>query len=166
MFQPGDKNFIRNVGVAWIVLYILFLFMFSATTHAAEYRLLNAEKLEIDYSKLDSNNRDPYAMHYTGKWKDRAALKLRVGVLESLYWDNNIHVESINTDTVKTVGWEWEVGLRVSKYFTLFQHHHSKHIMDETSQLPSNRSNKFPVEDSYGIKFIIVEETQGRSIFK
>lgn len=119
--------------------------------------------MDLEYSKLNPNNRDPYAPEYTGRWKDRAALKWDISVFEFLYWRNNVHTEMIDTGQVKTVGWEWEAGLPLGKYFEVEHHHHSRHIMDEPEQQRYNypdSGSQFPVEDSFllRIKFINKEK--------
>lgn len=154
--------------------YILLFLVFATTAYADpqmssekdRFRLFQAEKLEIKYSKLDPNDRDPMAPQYTGRWANRASLLWRVSVLESLYWDNDVHTETIDSGQVKTVGWHWEAGFRLNKYMTVFEEHHSRHVMDEPDNqaFPTN-NNQFPVENSYGIKLIIIDEKTGKSVF-
>ena len=133
---------------------LLILFVLDSSCYAAEWRLLDAEKVDLEYSKLDPNNRDPYAPDFTGKWRERVALKFDLNLLRrgdyGFFWNNNAHTETIDTGAVKTVGWEWELGLQLGKYASIFHHHHSRHIMDEGPQRDAynGKSNQFPVEDS------------------
>lgn len=120
---------------------------------ASEYRLLDIDKFDIEYTKLNPSSRDPYAPQYTGLWKERAALKWDVSVLGFAYWRNNVHTETIESGQVKTVGWEYEAGIPVTGHFELFWHHHSRHIMDEPPQVNyTDSANQFPVEDGVGIR--------------
>lgn len=139
-----------------LMLSLFVIVALSEEAYSREYRLLDVDKLDLEYTKLNSTNRDPYAPDYTGRWGERAALKFNLNVLHYLYWDNNIHTETIDTGQVKTVGWEWEAGVRIWKYFDVFHHHHSRHIMDEPAQrdykYPDTRT-QFPVEDGVGIRF-------------
>lgn len=121
-----------------------------------EYHLLDADRLDIEYNRLDKEMRDPYAPEYTGRWRDRAAVKFDISILDYVYWRNNVHTETIDTGQVKTVGWEWEAGFPVTKYLEVYHHHHSRHIMDENPQTSYNypgTNTQFPVEDEYGIRF-------------
>lgn len=135
------------------LMAVLILFSTSIAS-AGEYKLLSADRLDVEYTKLMPNNRDPYAPQYTGHWRDRAALKWDISVLGRAYWNNNTHTEMIDTGQVKTVGWEWEAGFHVWKHLDVYKYHHSRHIMDEEPQTSSGDiiTNSFPVEDSYGIR--------------
>lgn len=121
-------------------------------------RVLDVEKVDLEYSKLNPANRDPYAPDLTGKWRERVALKFDLNLARyngyGLFWDNNVHTETIDSGAVKTVGWEWELGMSLGKYADIFHHHHSKHIMDEKPQRDAynGKSNQFPVEDSLVIR--------------
>lgn len=162
MFQPEDKNFKLHVGVTWLCLFMLF---YTCTAKADEWKLLDVEKLDVVYSKLDKKNRDPYAPTYTNRWNDRASLQWRVSILSRVYWDNDCHVETIDTGAVKTVGWHWDAGVRINKYFSVFQEHHSRHIMEETPEKRNEAGNQFPVENAVGLRVKLIEEKSGRSLF-
>ena len=122
--------------------------------NAGEWRLLETDKVDLEYSQLNPHNRDPYAPNFTGKWRERGALKWDLSIARyrdwGLFWNNNIHTETIDSGAVKTVGWEWELGIQLGKYADLFHHHHSRHIMDEKPQIDAynGKYNQFPVEDS------------------
>lgn len=144
----------------WMQSLVVIATLFN-TASAAEWRLLDVERLDVEYHKLNPNNRDPYAPDYTGKWADRAALKWDISILNYGYWRNNVHTETLQSGIVKTVGWEWEAGLSLGEYLEVFHYHHSRHIMDEPPQradhFPGAR-NQFPVEDSYGIRFKFIHK--------
>lgn len=171
MFQPDEPGGIRNIIRLWIFLFTTFYLMsLCSRAQGSEWKLIDVEKLDLRYSQMDPSTRDPYAPQYTGRWKDRSSLQWRLSVLNSLYWDNDCHVESIDNGTVKTVGWHWEAGIRLSKYFVIFQEHHSRHIMDESpSEIQSEAfqgTSKFPIENSFGIRFRLIEEHTNRGIFR
>jgi|LakMenEpi03Aug12_release.lakeMendotaPanAssembly.Ray.scaffolds.fasta_scaffold30464_19 hypothetical protein len=138
----------------------------EASSKWSNFRLLQLEKFDIKYAQFKAYSRDPYAPQYTGYWKDRAAIEWRINVLKSLYWDNNMHLETIDAKTVKTVGWHWELGLRLHKKLQIFHEHHSRHILDEPGLELYNGKNQFPVEDSFGIRIKLIDEKVGRGIFK
>lgn len=170
MFQPDEPNGIRNLAVAWLIVFLWSLLIFECVANAADkkqYRLLDVEKMEFRAAHMDPQSRDPYVPQYTDRWRERASLQWRVSVLESLYWDNDVHTETIDVGVVKTVGWHWELGLRINKYIAPFWEHHSRHVMDEKpDERFSGGRHQFPVEDSYGIRFKFVEEKIGSGIWK
>lgn len=136
------------------LITLLIIYLSSSSLQAREWRLLETEKVDLEYSQLNAYNRDPYAPDYTGRWRERVALKWDLSIVRykdwGFFWDNNMHTETIDSGAVKTVGWEWELGLQLGKYADLFHHHHSRHIMDEEPQRDAynGKSNQFPVEDS------------------
>lgn len=150
-----------NCFTASLTLLLLSTVARSEGLSKRNYRLLEVDRLDIEYHKLNASNRDPYAPDYTGRWKERAALKWDISVLGLAYWRNNTHTETIDTGAVKTVGWEWEAGVGITKYFELFHHHHSRHIMDEPAQRDyryTDTNTQFPVEDSFGIRIRFIHK--------
>jgi hypothetical protein len=151
---------------------LIILFALSSTAYSKSkskwdnFRLIELEKFDIKYAQFKPYTRDPIAPHYTGYWKDRAAFEWRINVLKAIYWDNNMHLETIDAKTVKTVGWHWELGIRLHKSVMLFHEHHSRHILDEPALELWNGKSQFPVEDSFGIRIKLIEEKVGRGIFK
>jgi hypothetical protein len=100
---------------------------------------------------MDPNSRDPYAPQYTGQWEQRAALDWDLSVWKYGYWRNELHTETAGR-VPKTVGWQWELGVQVGKHLDLFRAHHSRHIMDE----PGPTRDRFPVQDSYGVRIHLI----------
>ena len=144
-------------------MLIFSLLGFSIPTNAQEYRLMETELLEFEYAKLDKENRDPQAPQYTGRWKDRATLNWDSNLARvnqyKLYWNHNIHTETIDTGAVKSVGWEWRLGLDFGR-IAVFHHHHSRHVLDEkqTDTRYGQKNNTFPVEDSIVVKFKFIQK--------
>lgn len=133
----------------------LFLCLFISTNVTAkEYRLLEVEHFDMGYQEF-KNQRDPYVPDTTNM-KYRASTNFRLGLARTLYWDNNLHTEAVRSGTVKTVGWHWIMGVRLTKMIDLFQEHHSRHVVEEYRATKNGR-NTFPVEDSYGIRIIIID---------
>lgn len=131
----------------------------SSSIEASEFRLLDTDNLSLEYAQLSKHNRDPYLPQYTGRWKDRASIlwdSTLVGKDKySLYWKHNIHTETIDTGAVKSVGWEWRLGVTLGSKLELLHHHHSRHVMDERVDNPvyQGKGNQFPVEDSFVLRF-------------
>jgi hypothetical protein len=147
--------------------YLLALFLLCNTAYAqGNYSLFNVEKLEIKHAKMSPGNRDPYVPWYTGSWYTKSELEWRVSMLGPIYWDNNMHMEMINSTTVKTVGWQYELGVRILDSVSVYWGHHSRHVLDEPAPELYISGNQFPVEDSIGIRIKIMEEKVGRGLFK
>lgn len=128
---------------------------------ASNFQVMETEELQLEYAKLNPNNRDPYAPQYTGKWRERVSLLWDSNIVRyrnyRLVWNHNVHTETIDSGAVKTVGWEWWAGISLGRV-DILHHHHSRHIMDERVEHTyyGNKQNQFPVEDSIvvRIKFI------------
>ena len=93
----------------------LLLGLISVPVYANEYHLIDVDKLDIEYLKLNPNNRDSYAPQYTGSWNERAAIKWDVSFMGLIFWDNNVHMETVTGGVPKTVGWEFEAGVHLTK---------------------------------------------------
>ncbi len=155
MFQPSEKNGIRNAILLWIIVFLL---AYNCTAKSETLGFLETESLDLEYAKLDALNRDPIAPHYTGRWRDRVALEWESNLTRinsyKLFWHHRIHAETINSGAVKTTGWEWKLGLDLGRV-SVFHHHHSRHVLDERVEYPGygKKSNQFPVEDSLVVRF-------------
>ncbi len=114
-------------------------------------------------------NRDPLTpdidqSRYTG----RVAADFQLRILEVGYWQNRVHTEGTGAQ-LQTVGWHWELGIRLSDQVAIYHEHHSRHRMDSVGidANGDNRPDKFPVEDSYGIRLrFYVNDRPQRSIFE
>jgi hypothetical protein len=146
--------------------FLLFLaFLLPCEAFAGEYHLLNMEHFDMSYADF-RHQRDPYAMEYTDDWLYRAATNFRFNFMGALYWDNYVHMEAVDGGTPKTVGWHWTLGLRLHDNLDVFAEHHSRHVMeDERPRIDGH--NQFPVEDSYGIRFTVIEDSSSkRSVWR
>lgn len=117
-----------------------------------------------------SCNRDPLTPDIDcDKYVGRVQTNFNLRILEVFYWNNNVHTEGV-VAKVETVGWHWELGLHLLDNVDLFHEHHSRHRMDDTTPIDydgNGKPDKFPVEDSYGIKLIFYVNPQPhRSLFK
>jgi hypothetical protein len=118
---------------------------------------LKANALDLEYLRLKAKNRDPYAPEYTGQWREQIGLRWDISLLKYGFWNNRVHTETINPGgTVKTVGWQWELGIRLGNQVDIYHYHHSRHIMDQQAvggDRFNDSYNQFPVEDALGIRF-------------
>lgn len=133
----------------------------------AQYKLLDVDVVNMQFAQF-ACNRDPIIPELScNDWRGRAEINADLRVLEYLYWKNSIHGEGTNS-AFKTMGWHFELGINVSKYIDIFYEHHSRHVLDQGnathfSHDGMSRMTRFPVEDSYGVRFKFYENTKKRS---
>jgi hypothetical protein len=128
--------------------------------------------LDLDYFDFRAakfgDNRDPLTPDISPReYSGRLATEFQMRLLEVIYWKNYVHTEGTEAK-VQTVGWQWELGLRITDQISAFYEHHSRHRLDTSNpDLDQNlKPRKFPVEDSYGIRLRIYEtDKPTRSIF-
>jgi hypothetical protein len=82
-------------------------------------------------------------------------LNVNADILTYGFWENRVH--SMTDETVdgpgqfRVVGWNYRIGVHVSKYLDVYYEHFSRHLLDTTYP------TAFPVQDSFGIKLRIFE---------
>jgi hypothetical protein len=179
MSDIDDKHFLWAGTVCWITACLSMAFCYNAKMSKAEeaeksaymhyYSLgINALKLtkfDINQEKFKPGRRDPYAPEYDGDWNYRSSANFDVSLFTNIYWNNYVHTESTTSGSVKTVGWEWTGGIKLFPQVDLFTHHHSQHIM-ESFRPTKDGKNTFPIEDSFGVKFRIIDDCSKTSLFK
>lgn len=140
-----------------VILRGLALSLMACSAQAWSPKTIDVSKLNLRYQQFKAN-RDPMTPQYAQEdYAYRAALDFDIQVLEYAFWENTIHMETIKSGQVKTVGWHWIAGVRLGRYLDLIHEHHSRHVLDEpqSAQFPvdSTASSKhYPVEDSYGVR--------------
>lgn len=127
-------------------LLLALCMMLSTTALAAEWRLLDVDQASVSFMKFKAN-RDPQ-IYSEEHFRHRVQFDLGLQFLKYGFWKNNIHLET-NRSQVKTAGWEYDMGVHLGPYIDVFHHHHSRHVLDSDNDIPG----KFPVEDSYGVRF-------------
>lgn len=141
---------------------LLLLLLYGATSFAGP--------LAVDYLAVETStfqgNRDPYTPSTAAnEYKNRAALTWNVSLFGAAYWNNWCHTETTNGG-VKTVGWQWEGGLHILPWLDMYRAHHSRHIVEESSEVSwPGSAGRFPVEDSIGLRFVVVPHSTIRSLF-
>jgi hypothetical protein len=146
----------------------MFLVLLS-TTAQAQYRLLDVDHLDMEVAKFGCN-RDPIVPEIEcNDWRGRVSLNADLRLMEYAYFKNEIHGEGTDA-AFKTMGWHFELGLRLSKYIDVFYEHHSRHALDQGNATHISYDGrysikKFPVEDSYGLRFTFYESKRNRTTF-
>lgn len=139
----------------------------EGTSYAGSYKLVTLEKAEVTGAQY-LYNRDPQTPKYEPDAYDKyVEMQLAWNHLGVLFMENRLHLSSLKTGEVKTAGWQWAAGVQMSKEFSLLYMHHSQHILDEPQQVPGTRTNRFPVQDSWGLRMTIWEDKTSRNgLFK
>ena len=130
-------------------------------------RLFRLEKFRLVGEQFLSQ-REPMAPQYAPTaWDKYAAAEFDWNFMGFLFMENRTHLATLKTGQVKTAGWEWYTGLAIGAGVDLVYHHHSQHILDEEEQKGCQRSNCFPVKDSYGLRITVFEDAAARrGLFK
>ncbi len=154
----------RSKRFAFILCLLLSLVcIYLSQAQASDWKLLELKDATIEYKSffaggyrptLNGNgleNRQP------GK---EVILYLHTDIARYFFFNNRIHG---GTDEMKDtgaagqfrdVGWNFQFGVRPSKYVTLQYEHHSQHMLDYASP------NRFPVEDSIGFQLHILRDAR------
>lgn len=130
------------------------LLLATTPVQATEWRLLEVDKLDFTYERLDPNNRHPYAPEYTDSWRERATLDWDIIILKYGYWNNALSTSTTDpSGQVKLVSWEWRAGIHLGKYIDVFHYHFSQHLQDEAPEQRFDRHQRsqFPVTNAVGI---------------
>jgi hypothetical protein len=132
----------------------------SVSAQASEYRLLDLDSFDFRAAKF-TGNRDPITPDIpVDGYRGRLATQFQVRLFEVGYWKNYVHTEGTDAK-VETVGWQWEIGVRISKQLSTYWEHHSRHRMD------AETPGKFPVEDSFGFALrVYTNPRPQRSLFQ
>lgn len=137
----------------------------TISTASSAFSLWDVDRLDMEYYKYRPGYRNPYFVEYGSDKGDGyapmvmdngAELHLDVSSQDVLYWRNRFHMATDQNKHVKHVGWEWEWGVNGSRWkapVDLFVHHHSQHGLEYINP----RGDRFPVEDTYGIRFKLIE---------
>lgn len=137
---------------------MLALILTTALGYAGDFKLLNADYVGMEYSKI-LYLRDPYMPEYTShrqeneeQWRYGAAALVDLHLIQykdfELYWNNRVHMDATG-DQVRHVGWYWEFGSNLgTEKLDVFYRHHSRHVMEDI-----NEDVRFPVRDEYTVRF-------------
>lgn len=137
---------------------------YNGSSTPKEYKLLDLNYFDMEFSKFKCNY-DPKisdGIHDCADDNYRIATTFDFKALEYLKFHNWVHTETYN-NRIATVGWQWEFSLTFSQYIQPFWAHHSQHVFDGPGNSMVTPEGvpigyHFPVEDSYGIKFIFIDK--------
>lgn len=70
------------------------------------------------------------------------------------YWRNVMH-GSMESAQFRTVGWQFEIGVRPVPWLEIGRYHHSQHLLDVRYDWPSQGG--FPVEDGFVVRLTLLQ---------
>lgn len=148
--------------IAWAILFLLGYVLGNCVLAGP----LEVDYLAVETSKFEGRREASTPNTPQGDYQQRAALRWDVSLWKNIYWNNNTHCET-TSGGVKTVGWLWEAGLRVTPWLDVFKAHHSQHVVDEPSQVRwEGSAGKFPNEDSLGVRLIFIPQVTRRALYE
>lgn len=131
-------------------LITLFAFLLL-TDKCSAWSPMSLDQFDLKLLKFEEN-RDPMTPQIReDAYIYRVTSDFNISILGVFFWENDVHAEAVS-GAVKTVGWKWDLGIRVFPWLDLLHEHHSRHVLDEVQQVNALENNKYPVEDSYGIR--------------
>lgn len=140
---------INSIFIYAIIFMVLFLVI--ATLAKAETFIqvledpLKVDEMFVEYRKVQGL-RDPYySKEQNSNWTQVGEFHLQLSALRRVYWNNNFHLR-MDQSQVRHVGWEYTMGAKVTDWFHIIKYHHSQHCTECV------RPERFPVEDSYGVR--------------
>jgi hypothetical protein len=134
-----------------------------------KYRLLEAiqpvlalDNMNIKVMKFGCNREFQIPEIDCKDWTGRVSSEFDLILFNKGFWRNELHGEAA-LGKFYSIGWHWELGVRLGAQIELMWEHHSRHTMDIEQPWYVDRRTleviqyRFPVEDSIGIRFKIYE---------
>lgn len=154
----------RSVGIILVWCFIMLCEVASArpSLGSALSPALKLKHFSLDVMKFTGNKELMIPEIPGSQWSYRIATNFDMQILRYGFWRNRVHGEAAYAKFY-SVGWEYDMGIKLGRQVEIYWHHHSRHTMD--IDLPfyydrmQNRFNQidYPVEDSVGIRLILID---------
>lgn len=134
----------------------------SSLASAFEFRPAVLDRAVLDVAKFTCNRELLTPEIPCDQYKGRVRLDFDIALFNDLmYWRNSVHAEGTDNQ-FETIGWHYEFAIPMPGNLELFMEHHSRHNMDQENPQPSPELyvQRWPVEDSYGIRFKLYQRTK------
>jgi hypothetical protein len=88
-----------------------------------------------------------------------------IDLFRHYYFDNSIisftdrFEDSGKTDQFRLIGWNFQVGAKLTGWFWIEYHHYSRHHLDQKAP------GKFPVEDALGVRIYFYDRDYKKGVF-
>lgn len=146
------------------------LLLLLIASPAQSWELIEAKRVDLTYIDFFEGGRDPLVTQNglpgRGLGK-RVSLNLDVDVATVFYFNNYVHGTTDKNlasggGQFRKVGWQSEIGVRISPQFEAFFTHHSQHVMDT----PYLIGDRWPCEDGVGFRIKLLGSPKPRgSVF-
>lgn len=151
-----------------LLVLLLALGSYSGTAWAGLCKPLDLNYFDMVGSYFGVN-RDPLTPDIEGEdYLGRVATDFSLRLCDVGYWNNYVHTEGTK-GKLQTVGWHYELGLKLTPFLSPFYEHHSRHTMDHVGPdgNQDGQPDRFPNEGSYGLRLhFYVNPNPQRSLFK
>lgn len=131
-----------------IIAFIVILVIDTRQVKAADdWRLLDPKETSLEVKQFLPGGRDPLLTDGEKPNKEFDA-NFNTDVLKYGYWNNRIWGLE-DQGQFRAVGWNWSLGVRLSRYLDVGYEHFSRHMLDRDTP-PS--WGGYPLSDSVNIK--------------
>jgi len=152
--------------IAYVILTILLFMSYKAfSLDLTQFHVMELDNFSMMY-RQHVNYRDAYFPAYETIdrecTKSEECMKFGANALfdltiisykrYGLFWRNDIIMDATNRQ-VRHVAWDWQIGMPITKYFEIYHHHTSRHILEE--ERPTTQ--RFPLRDEYVLKMKFYE---------
>ena len=132
------------------VCYLIFFLVISAKdAKAIDYKLVEDNWLKVEESYVEYRKYKDYRNSYVSdekRWDFTGHFNTTYTAFTRIFWQTDLHLNATK-DQVLYGGLEYRLGIHVMPYLDIFKYHLSEHVFDR-----KGTSDKFPVEDSYGLR--------------
>lgn len=141
------------------LIFLIILTLLPTNVLANDY--IGLRESYIDYKKFRTGSRNPLIDNsglIDSEIDQELSIYFNIDILKHFYWDNQImsytdrDKESNKTIQFRLVGWNFKLGWKIWDFLHIEYEHLSQHLLDYR-----NPNNKFPVEDSFGIKLFLYQ---------
>jgi hypothetical protein len=145
----------NTTGLRWIAALTALAFagLLACDANADDWKLLELDEASVNYKSFHPNNHAPL---FDGPQKERVTLNLDADVAKFFFFNNKVHGTTTSAQ-YHLIGWNFQIGARVSKYVDVQYEHHSQHLLDRPAP------GHFPVEDSIGFTLIFFRRDNGKA---
>ena len=136
---------------------LLFALLLSSPAYSWEFA--TTDHLSLDVAKFGCNREPMTPQVECNDYKGRVRLNFNLGLFNDLVkWKNELHGEGTDAK-FETLGWHYIVSVPTPWGIEPFIEHHSRHTLDvgQPTIAGRDRAERFPVEDSIGIKITFFE---------
>lgn len=122
---------------------------------------LRLNHFSFDLAKFRTNKELMLPEIPADAWDARVAANFNFTALRYIFWRNRVHGESAGYKFY-SVGWQYNLGIKITKQIEFFWDHHSRHTMDVEQPYYVDRMDGmvkqqlYPVEDSFVLRLIFI----------